>query len=391
MKPNNVEDIYPVTPVQNGMLFHCLYDSELSLYFFQHIHTLKGTINVELFEKAWQLIVDRHAILRTGFYWEDVETPLQIVYSQVKAPFCFYDWSDLNSVTQQQQHEAFLVGDRQKSFDFSQPCLMRNTLIRTADDIYQYIWSFNHIVMDGWGGSLLMQEFSEVYDKLYNQQKISFTPTRPFRDYIDWLEEQDMSKAESFWQKALKGIKIPTSLNYIANNESTEQSSNQEVRYDEEIIKLSLETTKELNSFATQYRLTQATIINGIWAILLSRYSCCNNVLYGCTVTGRPADLEGVESMAGMFVNTLPIHVQVNQEESLISWMQRFQLQLVETRNYEFTPLVKAHQWSEIPPGLTLFDSLVVLENFPVSEIIKNYRQDLEFQHSEIYYRNNYP
>lgn len=390
MQTKNIEDIYQLTPVQKGMLFHCLYDSELSLYFFQHIFTLQGNLKVEIFEKAWQLVIDRHPILRTGFYWEEIENPLQIVYSQVKIPLSYYDWSDIDSVEQKKQFESFILSDRQKSFDFSQPCLMRHTLIRIAHDCHRYIWSFNHIIIDGWGGSLIFQEFVETYGSLCMNENMSLVPTRPFRDYIDWLEEQDISKAEIFWRQALKGIKTPTPLTYIEKTERIDQSPAQEVRYSEEIIQLSLTNTQALHSFATQHRLTLATIINGIWAILLSRYSCCSNVLYGCTVTGRPAGLNGVESMVGMFVNTLPIHVNINAEEVFLSWLQRFQLQLVEVRDYEYTPLIEAHKWSQVPRNSTLFDSIVVLENFPVSEFIRDWKGDIKFQHSEIYYRNNY-
>jgi hypothetical protein len=391
MKTKNIEDIYQLTPVQRGMLFHCLYDSELSLYFFQHIFGIHGNLNVELFEKAWQLVIDRHPILRTGFYWSEIENPLQIVYGQVKVPISFYDWSEMNSGEQEKQFQSLILRDRQKSFDFSQPCLMRHTLIRTTDDCYQYIWSFNHIIIDGWGGSLIFQEFVETYGKLCKNQEVALASTRPFRDYIDWLEEQDIEQTESFWRQALQGIRKPTSLTYIEKVDKIDQSSTSEIRYSEEIIQLSLKTTQELDFFASQNRLTLATIINGIWAILLSRYSCSSDVLYGCTVTGRPADLKGIESMIGMFVNTLPIHANINKKQSLLSWLQRFQLQLVETRNYEHTPLIEAHQWSEVPQNLTLFDSIVVLEDFPVSEFIKDWKGNIEFQHSEIYYRNNYP
>ncbi|MEB3219809.1 MAG: condensation domain-containing protein [Nostocales cyanobacterium 94392] len=388
MKTNNIEDIYQLTPVQKGMLFHCLYDSELSLYFFQHIFTIRGKLKLDMFEKAWQLVIDRHPILRTSFYWEEIENPLQIVYSQVKVPLSHYDWSDMDSVEQKKRLESFIINDRQKSFDFSQPCLMRHTLIRTTNDSYQYIWSMNHIIIDGWGGSLVFQEFVETYGALCKHQEVCFAPTNPFRDYIDWLEKQDISKAENFWREALQGIKAPTPLSYI---ERIDQSSTQELRYSEEIIQLSLTSTQALNSFATQHRLTLATIINGIWAILLSRYSCCSNVLYGCTVTGRPADMHGVESMVGMFVNTLPIHVNIDTQQPLLSWLQRFQLQLVEVRDYEYTPLTEAHKWSEVPRNLTLFESIVVIENFPVSEFIRNWKGNITFEHTELYYRNNYP
>ncbi|MDZ8262387.1 condensation domain-containing protein [Nostoc sp. ChiQUE01b] len=391
METKNIEDIYELTPVQKGMLFHCLFDSELSLYFFQHVFTVNGNLNIEAFEKAWQLVMDRHPILRTGFYWEEIENPLQIVYNQVKVPLSFYDWSNINSVEQKVQLDAFIVSDRQKSLDFSQPCLMRHTLIRSTDEKYIYIWSFNHIIIDGWGGSLVFQEFVETYGMLCQDKEISLAPTRPFRDYIDWLQQQDISKAELFWRQALQGIKAPTPLTYIEKIDEIDQSSNQEVRYSEEIIQLSSTNTQALQFFAKQNRLTLATIINGIWAILLSRYTCRNNILYGCTVSGRPADLHGVESMVGMFVNTLPIHVNIDPEQLFLSWLQRFQLQLVEVRDYEYTPLTEVHNWSEIPKKLTLFESIVVLENFPVSEFIRDWQGNIEFQHTELYYRNNYP
>lgn len=387
----NIKDIYELTPVQKGMLFHCLFDSELSLYFFQHIFTVRGDLNIEAFEKAWQLVMDRHPILRTRFYWEEIENPLQIVYNKVEVPLNYYDWSNINSTEQKAQLDSFIVSDRQKSFDFSQPCLMRHTLIYFTDDKYLYVWSFNHIIIDGWGGSLVFQEFVETYGTLCQGKETSFAPTRPFKDYIDWLQQQDITKAENFWRQALQGVKTPTPLTYIEKLEKTELSSTQEVRYSEEIIQLSAKTTQALQSFATQHRLTLATIINGIWAVLLSRYTCCNNVLYGCTVTGRPADLQGVESMVGMFVNTLPIHVNIDHKQLFLSWLQRFQLQLVEVRDYEYTPLTEIQKWSEIPQKLTLFESIVVVENFPVSEFIQNWQGNIEFQHTEIYYRNNYP
>ncbi len=391
MKTNNIEDIYELTPVQKGMLFHCLFAPELSLYFFQHIFTLRGNLNICFFEKAWQFVIDRHPILRTGFYWEGIENPLQIVYNKVKVSLNHYDWSEMDSVEQKVQFESFIVSDRKKSFDFSQPCLMHQTLIRLADNCWRYIWSVSHLVLDGWGGSLVFQEFLEVYAALCEGKEICLAPTRPFRDYIDWLQHQDISKAEIFWRQALQGIKAPTPLNYLEKIEKVDQSFTQKVRYSEEIIKLSSASTQELQSFATQNRLTLATIINSIWVILLSRYTCRNNILYGYSVAGRPADLNGVESMVGMFVNTLPIHVNIDTEQLFLSWLQDFQLQLAEIRRYEYTQLTEIHGWSKVSQKLTLFESIVVVENFPVSEFIRYWKGNIEIQHTGLYYRNNYP
>ncbi|MFN6514065.1 MAG: condensation domain-containing protein [Nostoc sp. CreGUA01] len=387
MKTENIEDIYELTPLQKGILFHCLYENELQLYFFQQVYTVPN-LDINVFQKAWQFLVDRHSILRTGFYWEEIDNPLQVVYKQVKVPLKCYDWRHLERVEQENELEAFVIGDRKQGFDLSQPCLMRLALIHLADDCYQFILSNHFIIVDGWSDSLITQEFVQIYDALSKNQEIHLVPTRPYRDYINWLQQQDISKTEIFWRQALQGVKAPTPLTYI---EKIRRSPTQEQRYDEEIIKLSLTTTQAIESLAIQHRLTLATIINGIWAILLSRYSRRNEVLYGCTVTGRPVDLDGVESIAGVFVNTLPIYAKIDIEEPLLSWLQHLQTQLVEARNYEYTPLTEIHRWSEVPRNLSLFESYVVIENFPISEFAKDWWTNLEIKHNKTYYRSNYP
>ena len=388
MKTQNIEDIYELTPVQKGILFLYLYDEQSALYFFQHIFTLRGNPDIDVFEKAWQLVVDRHTILRTGFYWQEADKPLQIVYKLVKVPLHQHDWRDLESVEQKKHLESFIISDRQQGFDFSQPCLMRQTLIRLADDHYEFVWSYHFIIIDGWTGSLIMQDFMQIYEALSQDQPISLAPTRPFRDYSDWLQQQDISKAETFWRKALQGIKTPTPLTCI---EKIDQSSIQEEKYEEERIKLSSTITQEIQSLGIQNRLTLATIINGIWAILLGRYSRRNNILYGCTVTGRPVDLEGSESMVGLFVNTLPIYFQIDIEQPFLSWLQNLQNKLVAARDYEYTPLTEIHGWSEVPRNLSLFESIVVIENFPLSQFVQEGEINSKIQYTQLYYRNNYP
>ncbi|MDZ8084259.1 MAG: condensation domain-containing protein [Nostoc sp. DedQUE12b] len=387
MKAENIEDIYELTPLQKGVLFHCLYENESQLYFFQQVYTVPH-LNIDVFEKAWQILVARHTILRTGFYWEEIENPLQVVYKQVKLPLNQYDWRHLERVEQENRLKSFIDSDRKLYFDLSQPCLMRLTLIRFTDDYYQFIWSNHFIIVDGWSDSLILQEFVQIYEALSKNKEIPLAPTRPFRDYVDWLQQQDISRTETFWRQALQGVKTPTPLTYI---EKISQSPTQEERYDEERMKLSSTSTQAIESFAIQHRLTLATILNGIWAILLGRYSRRNNILYGCTVTGRPVNLDGVESIAGVFVNTLPIYVKIDIEQPLLSWLQHLQIQLVETRDHEYTPLIEIHGWSEIPRNLTLFESFVVLENFPVTQFVKNWGTNLEIKEDKVYYRSNYP
>lgn len=388
MKVENIEDIYKLTPLQEGMLFHSLYEKESSLYFFHFPIGLRGHLNVEAFEEAWQKIVDRHAIWRTAFYWEDMDNPLQIVYKKVEISLNQYDWRGVEQAEQEERLKSFYDSDRKLYFDFSQPCLMRITLIRLTDDYYEFIWSFHHIVTDGWSSTIILDECLQIYEALCEGQEVRFAPNRPFRDYIDWLEEQDIAKTENFWRQKLAGIKAPTPLNYIENRKLTLK----EERYDQEKLKLSEERTKALLSFTAQNRLTLATLINGIWSILLSRYTGRSNVVYGCTVTGRPVDLAEVESMVGVFINTLPMNLKLNTEQDLMSWLQVIQTQLVELRQHEYTSLTQIQGWSEVPRDLPLFESFVVVENVPSSQSIQNWKGNIEIVANKgEYFRTNYP
>ncbi len=388
MKAENIEDIYRLTPVQEGMLFHSLYERESLLYFFHIPVGLRGNLNIKAFEEAWQKIVDRHAVLRTGFYWEDIDNPLQVVYKNVKISLTQYDWRGIEQVEQEERLKSFYDSDRKLYFDLSQPCLMRITLIRFADDYYEFIWSSHHITGDGWSSAIIFDELLQIYEALCEGKEIKFVYNRPFRDYIDWLQEQDIEQTETFWRQQLAGVKAPTPLIYIENK----QLKFTEQRYDQEKIKLSPEKIQSLLSFIAKNRLTLAALINGIWSILLSRYTCRNNIVYGCTVTGRPVELAEVESMVGLFINTLPMNLKLNTEQDLLSWLQATQTRLVELRHHEYTSLTQIQSWSEVPRNLPLFESFVVVENLPSAQSALRWKGNIEIDTSKgEYFRTNYP
>lgn len=389
MNTENIEDIYQVSPLQHGILFHSVYGSELALYFCQLGFTFdaRSNFNFGAFERAWQEVVARHTMLRTSFHWEDIDKPLQVVYRQVEIPIQQYDWRGIDPIEQQQRFEAFLKSDRIQGFDLSQVPLMRVTLLR-FDDSYQFIWSSHMIIVDGWSSPLVIKEVIELYT-VYSQDKDAILARgSTFRDYITWLRQQDLFKAEKFWRQMLKGLKAPTPLtNLYINN-----LSNLTERYDEPQIKLPETTSAKLHSLAKQHHLTINAFLQGAWVLLLSRYSCKNEVVYGCTVSGRPVDLEGSESMVGMLINTLPVRVQVDDEQYLIPWLKQLQEQLVEIREYEYTSLVDIQRWSELPPGAPLFDSIFVFENQPVDDILeRSPKQGLSIELTLNLYKTNYP
>ena len=387
MKGDNIQDIYELSPAQQGILFHSLYSPESGVYFVQQCYTLRGNVNTVAFEQAWQQVVARHSALRTSFYWENLDKPLQVVNRQVTVPLEQYDWRGLAPALQQSQLEAFLESDRSLGFDLSQESLMRLTLIRIADDSYHFVWSKHHLILDGWSTALVLKEVVQLYEALCQGQNVPNAPNRPYRDYIAWLQKQDLSKAETFWRQALSGIPAPTPL----INLDVEKQSSLEVGYSEQQIKLSLITTAALQSLARQHQLTLNTLVQGAWAILLSRYSGEDDVVYGHTVSGRPADLVGAESMVGLFINTLPVRVKVDAQQSLLPWLKQLQTQLVEMRQYEYSPLVEVQGWSEMPRGVPLFESLVVFENYPVDQVLRESKVNLELHNVTAFDQTNYP
>lgn len=169
MKAENIEDIYKLSPTQQGLLFHTLYDPESGVYCDRYNINLKGNLNTVAFEQAWQQLAKRHLVLRTSFHWEELDEPMQVVHRQVELPLEQLDWRGINSAQQQQQLESFLK--TQRGFELSHPPLMRLALIQMADDVYQLIWSNHHILFDGWSRVVLFKEFLEIYQALCTDRK----------------------------------------------------------------------------------------------------------------------------------------------------------------------------------------------------------------------------
>ncbi|MEL6332127.1 MAG: condensation domain-containing protein [Cyanobacteria bacterium J06554_1] len=383
----DIQDIYELSPLQKGILFHGLYAPEAGLYFIQFSYGVRGNLNLDALDYAWQRVVARHTILRTSFYWEEIDKPLQVVHRQVTVPIEHQDWRDIDAADQPQHYKDFLVRDRQRGFDFSKPPLMRMTVIRFSDQSYQIVWSKHHLILDGWSGALVIGEFFKLYQAFCQGQTVPLLPSIPFKDYITWLRKQDLSKAEEYWRRVLNKVKAATPLNYIEDP----GLSYQEEKYNEELLELSTTVTQQLQSLAQQHRLTLNTLFQGAWALLLSRYSCQQKVVYGCGVSGRPVDLDGTESMVGVFINTLPVCVDVPPEQPLLAWLAELQTQLVELRQYEYSPLVEVQGWSDVPRGLPLFKSIVVFENYPSAQIDSTEKTELEFQDFDGFYKTNYP
>lgn len=210
MSKENVESIYPLSPMQEGMLFHSLTEQGSTAYFEQYQCTYAGDFDVTAFQQAWARIIERHPILRTLVMWKRKDKSLQVVRKQVQAAWTVEDWRAVGADAVDAKLAAFLRDDRARGFDLTQAPLMRFALLRLTDRAYRFVWSFHHLLLDGWSGALLFNEVYAWYQASRTGKAPALKRVRPYRDYIGWLQQQDMAKAEAFWRENLKGFSAAT-------------------------------------------------------------------------------------------------------------------------------------------------------------------------------------
>ncbi len=389
-----VEDMYELSPLQHGMLFHTLSAPHSGMYIIHVRWDLGGRFAVDTFTRAWQQVSDRHSILRTAFYWEDlgdIGKPLQVVFRHVPVPLTELDWRHYTAKQQQEQLESFLQADRVRGFELTAPPLLRLTLFRLADERYHLLWSFHHLLLDGWSFPLLIKEVFSTYEALCQELLPVNTSVRPYRDYIAWLQQQDQAETEIFWRGLLADIESPTPLGVDRTPHVVTTNEQQSTEHAELNSTLSQATTQRLQAVARQHSLTLNTVLQGAWALLLSRYSRQETVVFGVTSTGRTANLPGIESMIGLFINTLPTKVHVPAQTSLLPWLQEIQVQQAEQRQFEYSSLAQVQSWSGLPHGTSLFESIFVFENYPIDVTLTNTSNGLWAQRIRSMERTNYP
>jgi hypothetical protein len=378
-----IEAIYPLAPLQQGILFHTVYDNSSSMYVSHLSCGLSGELDIAAFKQAWQRVVDRHAVLRTLFVWEGLSKPLQVVRQRVDSPWVEHDWRHYSAAGQKERLKNYLETDRERGFDFLHAPLMRLTLIRMAEDSYHFIWSHHHLLMDGWSAMTITGEVFALYEAFARGEELQFPHTPAYRDYISWLHQQDLKEAEGFWRATLAGFTSPTPVGGLTSS----------AKRDYEVQQRHLPATlkSELERFAHEHQLTLNTLLQGAWGLLLSRHSGRDDVLFGGTVSGRPAELAGIEKTVGLFINTLPVRLQLKKGTALLPWLKELQEQQLEARQYEHTPLVELHGWSEVPRHVPLFESIFVFENFPVEVAFGERSRQLRISDVKFDIEVNYP
>jgi amino acid adenylation domain-containing protein len=359
MLKKNIEAIYRLSPLQEGILFHGLENPNSDVYFQQFSCKIQGIVDSQLWQQCWAEIAKRHGALRTLFTWEKRDQPLQIVRERVSLPWQIFDWSGLTEADQASKWQSVLQRDRDLGFELSKAPLVRFALAEIGDGQVLFLFSFHHILLDGWSQRLLLEEAMTGYQDNH-QPPTTITKAPPYSDFIDWIYSQDNATAKQFWTAHLADFKQAT---YIANHQpAIDQQS-----HGKQVIELGLDNDHllRLKDTAKQNRITLNTIVLGAWAKILASECQVNDLVFGTTVAGRPANLTNADKMAGLFINTLPLRVKVSADANMQQWLKNIQSHQASCREFEQTALPDIQKYAGTANGQALFDSIIVFENLP--------------------------
>lgn len=375
-------DVFEMTPVQGGMLFHSLKAPESGTYFEQCWCVLEGPLDIEAFKAAWRRVIGRHDVLRSECHWVDLDRPVQVVYDNAEPEWHIDDWTHLETSEQETAFAEWLQADRRRGFQFDKAPLLRFALIRLGKDRHRFLWSFHHLLMDGWCSSLLVGEML----KAYAGHDLPPAPP-PYRRYIDWRAGQDLDVARAYWSHALADAPDDVSFG-LERGAGEQEDAVFEIR---EV--LDAETASRLATIARRERLTLATVLQGAWALLLSRYCGRDDVVFGTVLAGRPAELPGSETMVGLFLNTVPLRVDTAPVRNLIDWLHDLQAGHRKREQHGHAALSDIQRWSGVGANRPLFETLLIVENLPLSmqDAFAREKSALSLSDPGSYERTNYP
>ena len=358
MSMDNVQDIYPLTPLQEGMLYHLVRDRDAGVYVQQFQTRFGPGFDEELFRRAWDAVVARHAALRTLFVWDGMDDPLQVVRDRVQLDWERADWRNGAHGGADAALDEWLAADRRRGFALDSAPLMRFLLAALPDGRTGFVWSFPHILLDGWSAGIVMADVYAACAALHRGEALPGGDAPPFRDYVAWLRDRDDAATAAFWKGQLADLGEPTTLSPIYRPDG-------DTAFGRVLLSLSPEATTRLKRRAAAERLTLSTVVHGAWARLLASCSGQDDVVFGSTVAGRPADLPGVDRMAGLFINTVPARATLRWEMAVADWLRGLQNDLLDGQDHAHLGLADMQALSGVPAGDPLFDSMVVFENAP--------------------------
>ncbi|WHA04412.1 amino acid adenylation domain-containing protein [Candidatus Bandiella numerosa] len=374
-KNKNISDIYGLSPLQSGLLFESVYKQNKDIYFVQNIYELKGELNVEAWQNAWQFTINSHESLRASFYWEKINEPVQIIHKYVKATWkiCSWnkEWDHIKKLTKLSKEELT------KGFDLTKAPLMRFNLIKVANNKYYFIWNKHHIILDGWCLPIIFQEVVENYEKIISSQTLKPSIKRPYKNYIIWLKTQDTEYATRYWGELLQGCKSTKLGNNVNESDGNYQFS------------FNTKDIQSLSQFAKKNNVTLNTIVQVIWGMVLAKLTRQNDIVFGVTISGRHIDLDGIEGMIGMFINTIPLRIKFKADEKISNLALNVQSTMSESLAHSYLSLSSIQAILQYG-GDALFDNILAFENFPLNAMEEN-KNSISIRSLDFTEKTSYP
>nr|WP_150149854.1 non-ribosomal peptide synthase/polyketide synthase [Bacillus swezeyi] len=360
-KGMEIEKIYPLANMQRGMLFHALEDTESKAYFEQMAIDIKGYIDEKRFEESFNDIMARHDILRASLEYEITEEPRNIVIRDRKINLYYLDLRNQSPGQRELAIQKYLKADRVKGFHLSREALIRAALMRTSEDSYTFIWTNHHILLDGWCRGIILGELFRIYHRKAAGQQHQLEEARPYSDYIRWLEEQDKEAGKVYWKKYLSGFAEKSQISVLGN-----KSGNGEYHRKETEIEFSTELTSQITQLANRNSVTFHTVLQSIWGILLAKYNQMEDVVFGTVISGRDANVAGIEKMVGLFINTIPTRIKMEKNKSFRDIIKKVQEEALESGKYNYMNLSEVQALSELKRDL--LDHVMIFENYAVDK-----------------------
>ncbi|MCY7538400.1 non-ribosomal peptide synthetase, partial [Bacillus pumilus] len=359
MSKQKIQKVYPLTPMQEGMLYHAMLDPNSSSYFTQLELEISGEFDHAFFEKSLNELIRTYDILRTAFVYQQLQKPRQVVLAERHLDVYREDLSHLNHQEQQKVLDQYKKQVRKQGFHLTNDLLLKVAVFQLNETNWHLIWSNHHIIMDGWSMGVLMKKLFHYYESFRNGRTPDRSQGKPYADYIQWLGKQNKQEAESYWQKRLDGAVQHQGL-------LQQKDANGQYDHQEWTFTWDAQTVQAIQNVARQCQVTAPNLFQAVWSVLLGIYHAADDVTFGTVVSGRPPSVSGIERMAGLFINTIPVRVTLDQKQTFKQLFQKVQQHALEAENYDFMPLYDIQQ--KTAAGGQLFDHLVGFENYPLDQ-----------------------
>lgn len=381
---NAIEAIYPLSFMQQGLLMHHL-SAQADQGYLNTECMLKGNFDINIFKESCIVLTQRHEAIRSTIHWRNLENQVQVVHKNKHIEITYEDLTDASEDAQNIYWNKLKREYLDKGANLESGALLKIYVIKIKESVHRLLWPMHHILLDGWSGSIILRDLVKIYNYKYRGENLNLTPLPNYKSYLNWVKAQPENEAKLFWSNYFEGFKH---AHLFSKKLKTASKSENASSIKSLLFSISGDTVDNLNSYCKTNKITKNTFFQGIWSLTLSRFFNTTDVVHGTTVSGRTSDFPNMDSIAGMFMNLQPIRADIEEKMTISNWFRSTQKNQFEARNYEHVELNTLYTYFDWPENSTLFDSLVVFENYPS---IKNTNEELELSDLKSGLTSTYP